>query len=145
MISTHTPHVGCDDIIRATYLDMFISTHTPHVGCDPKNLWYYLLHFISTHTPHVGCDGRFSCTETTDKISTHTPHVGCDVNAINLRVEIANFNSHTPCGVRPRTLSKFSSLFGFQLTHPMWGATYYSAGSRCPPSFQLTHPMWGAT
>ena len=35
-----------------------------------------------------------------------------------------NFNSHTPCGVRPiMYIVKYYMVLRFQLTHPMWGAT----------------------
>ena len=33
-----------------------ISTHTPHVGCDPPQPPHRQCGEISTHTPHVGCD-----------------------------------------------------------------------------------------
>ena len=56
---------------------------------------------ISTHTPHAGCDHQQEHTECNHSISTHTPHVGCDV---------------------PEAYHEYKQ-YGFQLTHPMWGAT----------------------
>ena len=79
-----------------------------------------------------------------------------------------NFNSHTPCGVRPESHSTEKIINIFQLTHPMWGATQqteinditdiistHTPHVGCDPlhhlphlhpqAFQLTHPMWGAT
>ena len=86
------------------------------------------------------------------------------------RLSTMNFNSHTPCGVRPdlKLPSNLLNTYEFQLTHPMWGATQAvnaviaaaSISTHTPHVgcdrrlcrsvagnlvFQLTHPMWGAT
>ena len=124
-ISTHTPHVGCDDGQRYYDFDFIISTHTPHVGCDSRIIVLSLPPEISTHTPHVGCDtettsytgkqsefqlthpmwgATFNTSSTSyiiNQISTHTPHVGCDSHKNQFLQTTQNFNSHTPCGVRP--------------------------------------------
>ena len=34
VISTHTPHTGCDGFEGAARKTANISTHTPHTGCD---------------------------------------------------------------------------------------------------------------
>ena len=126
---------------------VLISTHTPHVGCDYSRLRHCRPEQISTHTPHVGRD-KNSLSQSPDRevfqlthpmwgataqlhgkyiggaISTHTPHVGCDLTERR--------PSTTP---KPR----------FQLTHPMWGATAPKKNQKFFLKFQLTHPMWGAT
>ena len=57
-----------------------------------------------------------------------------------------NFNSHTPCGVRPILSPKLKNTTQFQLTHPMRGATApTSVDFAMTTAFQLTHPMRGAT
>ena len=101
IISTHTPHVGCDGARFVVSVEPNISTHTPHVGCDSTKNFILFHGEISTHTPHVGCDHTISfrmidilqfqlthpmwgATQSstsyvdTVHISTHTPHVGCD-------------------------------------------------------------------
>ena len=109
---------------RLFWLFLTISTHTPHVGCDyvagfltNKPGGFQLTHpmwgatrlskppidtiGISTHTPHVGCDLMLRQFWKHYQISTHTPHVGCD--------DTGRWNNRR--------------MAGFQLTHPMWGAT----------------------
>ena len=102
IISTHTPHAGCDCKPFQSILSFNISTHTPHAGCDPSALSadnssgkFQLTHpmrgatpvknrresvnNISTHTPHAGCDIKHICYKLRSiVISTHTPHAGCD-------------------------------------------------------------------
>ena len=56
-----------------------------------------------------------------------------------------DFNSHTPCGVRPVSIVSNHMEAKFQLTHPMWGATLAATIHPKRLQFQLTHPMWGAT
>ena len=78
-ISTHTPHAGCDEILRALKAEQEISTHTPHAGCDPiKSL-------------SAGTDLKFQLTH---------PMRGATLNVSIDYLISGDFNSHTPCGVR---------------------------------------------
>ena len=100
---------------------------------------------ISTHTPHVGCDlFQPSYRVIFCYFNSHTP---CGVRLLTLlfHMVLFYFNSHTPCGVRPNTWRNTTNSGQFQLTHPMWGATFYADRSDLGIGFQLTHPMWGAT
>ena len=83
-------------------------------------------------------------------------------------VFLANFNPRTPCGVRRWNLTPGRRSWGFQSTHPVWGATrrrryptgccrYFNPRTPCgvrprtltrmmgATLFQSTHPVWGAT
>ena len=42
-----------------------ISTHTPHAGCDCRRVVLIAGVIISTHTPHAGCDLRIVVTDDT--------------------------------------------------------------------------------
>ena len=57
------------------------------------------------------------------KISIHAPRVGCDLGMYVLKL----------------------ILYGFQSTHPGWGATAVIDIVATPKLFQSTHPGWGAT
>ena len=51
-----------------------ISTHTPHVGCDEEKMANVNKKGISTHTPHVGCDGKRTYGQMTiQNFNSHTP------------------------------------------------------------------------
>ena len=79
-----------------------------------------------------------------------------------------NFNPRTPCGVRQYTSHGRLDGWGFQSTHPVWGATWVRRrwwpcvrhfnprtpcgvrhkgrmGNLPGVRFQSTHPVWGAT
>ena len=79
-ISTHTPHVGCDQKRQYTANEnVNFNSHTP-CGVRLHEIIYSGTYLnISTHTPHVGCDLSFWQLPNHTPISTHTPHVGCDI------------------------------------------------------------------
>ena len=79
IISTHTPHAGCDKSTMNILMKNQISTHTPHAGCDAYSRYINLYDCISTHTPHAGCDHDWCIAHLNVSISTHTPHAGCDL------------------------------------------------------------------
>ena len=84
----------------------YFNSHTP---CGVRHcliFWGVFLILISTHTPHAGCDTNFTQIQNQIKISTHTPHAGCDLTALCKYGLRPNFNSHTPCGVRPAETEK---------------------------------------
>ena len=56
-----------------------------------------------------------------------------------------NFNSRSPCGERPPLRALSSDSLIFQLTLPVWGATFPNDGLSKAIAFQLTLPVWGAT
>ena len=54
---TH-PMWGATEHLKPLFEFVVISTHTPHVGCDVLPPISQILTGISTHTPHVGCDNN---------------------------------------------------------------------------------------
>ena len=118
MISTHTPHTGCDSSqVSVPYLSRNFNSHTPHgVRLKFKEEYEYELDFNS-HTPHGVRHGSrgaqfvlssFQLTHPTRGatllrglmtfpllISTHTPHTGCD-SAQRKQVKAKEISTHTP-------------------------------------------------
>ena len=105
-VSIHAPRVGCDDghIEEVTRITLFQFTH-PVWGATASILGQDLSRVVSIHAPRVGCDTRKSqIIRANNKVSIHAPRVGCD-------------------SVDPSTYR----LDAFQFTHPVWGATPFSA------------------
>ena len=124
-----------------------ISTHTPHTGCDQIACYSVstFLHFNS-HTPH---GVRLIATCDTYNVATFQlthPTRGATFLKVYFQLLQLNFNSHTPHGVRQVGKNLHNTLTRFQLTHPTRGATL-SKIFWCisETSFQLTHPTRGAT
>jgi len=110
-------HVGFNKVLN-------ISIHAPRVGCDHIPLHHQYYCRISIHAPRVGCD---SMARLTLPRSTHfNPRTPCGVRRLPGReFDSGNtdFNPRTPCGVR-HDISRFlQSIYQFQSTHPVWGAT----------------------
>ena len=122
--NSHTPCGVRPTYCRNRIMYHHISTHTPHAGCDLTVRRVLIAVEISTHTPHAGCDDVITPELGQQLISTHTPHAGCDPPFLASAHASLNFNSHTPCGVRPHVSFETTSDFTFQLTHPMRGATF---------------------
>ena len=126
IISIHAPRVGCDIFNgQRPGCERDISIHAPRVGCDWR-------HFpleshpavISIHAPRVGCDDTSNLEAGLPLlISIHAPRVGCDVHTSRTGLTPCDFNPRTPCGVRRWAFSMPSSIWLFQSTHPVWGAT----------------------
>ena len=122
MISTHTPHTGCDSSqVSVPYLSRNFNSHTPHgVRLKFKEEYEYELDFNS-HTPHGVRHGSrgaqvvlssFQLTHPTRGatwlkrstvcfifISTHTPHTGCDSAPARpaFNWQISTHTPHTGC------------------------------------------------
>ena len=103
--NSHTPH-GVRHSTRFCYVSYYvISTHTPHTGCD-NFFWAHCFHFhrfqlthptrgatmqshtlrnrqvyFNSHTPHGVRLNPYKPYYFCKKISTHTPHTGCDTNS----------------------------------------------------------------
>ena len=147
-VSIHAPRVGCDLPYCVEVLALVVSIHAPRVGCDsaPQHiaqslasfnsrtpcgvrlefLFEVLLSAVSIHAPRVGCDSGAVHTLCDKAVSIHAPRVGCDSSGSRCCRLLRRFNSRTPCGVRPLTLSRSRVLWLFQFTHPVWGATGWS-------------------
>ena len=79
------------------------------------------------------------------RISIHAPRVGCDEKRAIHSGRYEYFNPRTPCGVRLIPSSYNRPKYGFQSTHPVWGATAALRYGVELWRFQSTHPVWGAT
>ena len=79
LISTHTPHVGCDYVSDCKNTsNAYFNSHTPcGVRLNGNICFIIVIKFQLTH-PMWGATK--SCRNPTSLalISTHTPHVGCD-------------------------------------------------------------------
>ena len=124
LISTHTPHTGCDERLQIHLAaGENFNSHTPHgVRLSGRCLLRALLNFNS-HTPHGVRLYIINRKSQKLSISTHTPHTGCDSCAASFSRTAVDFNSHTPHGVRQVLPSLRRKNGRFQLTHPTRGAT----------------------
>ncbi len=107
------------------YRHTLISTHTPHTGCDLFAAAVLLSApiFQLTH-PTRGATAAFLIfSRSSADFNSHTPH-GVRQYDDNDRTFTINFNSHTPHGVRPCSAFSLLSRSSFQLTHPTRGATH---------------------
>ena len=170
MISTHTPHVGCDGLPENwnTATDKNFNSHTPcgvrQVPCH-SNLHYFLfqlthpmwgatcpnsytlsgrMRFQLTH-PMWGATSLCPRLSESVAISTHTPHVGCDRRTQTTQNKRSDFNSHTPCGVRHTARNRRCRMDYFNSHTPCGVRPINYSTFDTWRKFQLTHPMWGAT
>ena len=100
-----------------------ISIHTPHAGSDSLSAPAKAVKIISIHTPHAGSDLGDAGGGRRPIISIHTPHAGSDSQRQAGTVFAGNFNPHSPCGERLIFHLWHGSVFVFQSTLPMRGAT----------------------
>ena len=102
IISIHAPHVGCDDMLTASWqAERDFNPRTP-CGVRPDSVTYDLAAyaFQSTH-PMWGATSWFIVIKFVNaSISIHAPHVGCDNSRKAERERLKYFNPRTPCGVR---------------------------------------------
>ena len=124
-ISIHAPRVGCDESAAKNAGDALISIHAPRVGCDAllsrlrKSGWNF--------NPRTPCGvrlQRFLAESMRKVISIHAPRVGCDERGPGGGQAGAGISIHAPrVGCDGPGPPERSSLWGFQSTHPVWGAT----------------------
>ena len=100
---------------------------------------------ISIHAPLAGCDPPGFPGQAVGEISIHAPLAGCDGSLPFPLPSAPDFNPRTPCGVRLRRATTFTSTQEFQSTHPLRGATGFYNRVPAPRRFQSTHPLRGAT
>ena len=80
-----------------------------------------------------------------EQISIHAPHAGSDLCDGTNGTPDLHFNPRSPCGERRSSEADTISLFSFQSTLPMRGATDSGAPAERIYRFQSTLPMRGAT
>ena len=87
---------------------------------------------ISTHAPLAGRDYSCSVILSNSCISTHAPLAGRDGGVAVWILSPTNFNPRAPCGARPPpTQSGRRSVFRFQPTRPLRGATFQPVKRNC--------------
>ena len=102
IISTHTPHTGCDSPETQRNILCKISTHTPHTGCDccACEARAYRVEFQLTHPTRGATMKMLKSIEYIAFQLTHPTRGATKCLKTHFKL-ILNFNSHTPHGVRP--------------------------------------------
>ena len=146
-----------------------ISIHAPLAGCDTTAENRGIFGSISIHAPLAGCDhDHHHRQQLIQRFQSTHPLRGATSPARRCGARQRDFNPRTPCGVRrgpdgwvhkAENISIHAPLAGcdardsapnhataaFQSTHPLRGATFFSALSTPILLFQSTHPLRGAT
>ena len=142
MISTHTPHAGCDltTIILYHRYPKFQLTHPMRGATTNAPSVTSVKSFQLTH-PMRGATQGIPLILPLDQISTHTPHAGCDSVWCRHYSQGADFNSHTPCGVRRVFVYLVSTLLYFNSHTPcgvrhnvreaVHGAVHFNSHTPC--------------
>ena len=169
LVSIHAPREGCDRYFPSMltsaprfqfthpgrgatkllrylpWMSKFQFTH-PGRGATVSESVKGIPRRVSIHAPREGCDLELFGFFFARLVSIHAPREGCDIYYLIYFAAKVCFNSRTPGGVRPASLSNTRSFLTFQFTHPGRGAT--ATGELGAPqtiAFQFTHPGRGAT
>ena len=106
-------------------MDAVISTHAPRVGSDHVlRDWRLTWLNFNSRSPCGERPAVFRSGRHRQRISTHAPRVGSDLFLSSSLDIIVNFNSRSPCGERPISVADLILARLFQLTLPVWGATF---------------------
>ena len=138
--------MGCDPDTGKPWSDT--EDFNPRTPCGVRHPLAAIFFFrlISIHAPRVGCDHLLAAPVDGLSISIHAPRVGCDARPIIAGIHGPLISIHAPrVGCDGPGPPERSSLWGFQSTHPVWGATVLATASPGESIFQSTHPVWGAT
>ena len=145
-ISTHAPRVGSDQpsltcappagVFQLT-LPVWGATFVCFDGCETFRFQLTL--------PVWGATKTKTFTNRNYRISTHAPRVGSDTDGRSPRASRHDFNSRSPCGERPSSFNACSTASNFNSRSPCGerrtpGAPFFNC-----ELFQLTLPVWGAT
>ena len=103
--------------------------------------------FISIHTPLAGSDGSTApCVARRKYFNPHSPCGERRVVRSETRRTMMYFNPHSPCGERLGAFEWNNTMFEFQSTLPLRGATRPKSAATYPRHrFQSTLPLRGAT
>ena len=124
---------------------LFQSTH-PVWGATSVVIRDGLPQEISIHAPRVGCDVRRPPRRLNDIISIHAPRVGCDAVRPPVPSGSVDFNPRTPCGVRQHEVELPDGFSVISIHAPRVGCDARLTRSLGTVwTFQSTHPVWGAT
>ena len=126
LIKYFNPHSPCGERLHGHWLMIFVKSFQstlPMRGATAGARQCRYIYPISIHTPHAGSDHIQRGRHGQDSISIHTPHAGSDVKLWRKDACFQNFNPHSPCGERLLVDHRSQSLYPFQSTLPMRGAT----------------------
>ena len=143
-ISIHAPHTGSDAAVTLSELACLISIHAPHTGSDLFRFFCGCNNGISIHAPHTGSDGQSFEPDASKAISIHAPHTGSDPlqhRFLRLRTD---FNPRSPYGERRISVDTMYSLFEFQSTLPIRGATHIATHMRLNDIISIHAPHTGS-
>ena len=128
-ISIHAPRVGCDAGMRVLRGRGRISIHAPRVGRDEAT--WQKQNDLKNFNPRAPCGARLQTIllkSRNDAISIHAPRVGRDARRTISAVSARTISIHAPrVGRDPSVPTSTSTLWPFQSTRPVWGATRKSA------------------
>ena len=106
-------------------LAKLISIHTPLAGSDAQLGGHIVGHYeISIHTPLAGSDILVLDFAVRADISIHTPLAGSDLLHAPCPAHRKYFNPHSPCGERRYGKAVEQTVWEFQSTLPLRGATW---------------------
>ena len=123
-ISIHAPRAGSDyDSVHPRTLPSPFQSTLPVRGATPCAASPRSCHGISIHAPRAGSDGCVRGFLRNRFISIHAPRAGSDKETDSeIRIPV-HFNPRSPCGERPVHVTKSGTLYRFQSTLPVRGAT----------------------
>ena len=124
------------------------SYFNPHSPCGERLRQYATKagkRYISIHTPLAGSDILVLDFAVRADISIHTPLAGSDLLHAPCPAHRKYFNPHSPCGERRYGKAVEQTVWEFQSTLPLRGATMMTSMYRQFSIFQSTLPLRGAT
>ena len=146
--SYFNPHSPCEERLKpdlSVLKDMQFQSTLPLRGATSEAVRYELAKLISIHTPLAGSDCRTHVRRVHSIISIHTPLAGSDILVLDfaVRADISihtplagsdllhapcpahrkYFNPHSPCGERRYGKAVEQTVWEFQSTLPLRGAT----------------------
>ena len=125
LISIHTPLAGSDAQLGGHIVGHYeISIHTPLAGSDCRTHVRRVHSIISIHTPLAGSDCCLERLRRNRDISIHTPLAGSDLLHAPCPAHRKYFNPHSPCGERRYGKAVEQTVWEFQSTLPLRGATW---------------------
>ena len=142
--STH-PLRGATFLLLCDFAPRLISIHAPLAGCDFCSSFFCLVNSISIHAPLAGCDDlALAVQDVHDHFNPRTP---CGVRPCSppAAVRRCHFNPRTPCGVRPPLSAPPGRSSHFNPRTPCGVRRASFRAARTLFTFQSTHPLRGAT
>ena len=117
-----------------------ISIHAPQWGATHQNGHAYMRPDISIHAPQWGATKWITVNEVRARISIHAPQWGATVGARGVMLQLGEFQSTHPSGVRPTCSPADGRDTSFQSTHPSGVRLGHRLTISPDWGFQSTHP-----